>query len=157
MLDSLKHLFSKLVPPADEAGEHAAEQVLQLACAVLIAEVIAADTGVDARERSVMLKALHERFGLAGDEAKQLASLAETTARDSHDLYEFTSHINAQFGMPQKLRMLEMLWRVAYADASLGDPERQVVRRIADLMKVPQGASAGIRDRVARESAAGGG
>ncbi len=155
MFESLKDLFARLAPPAADAPAQSADEVLQLAAAVLIAEVIGADADVEPSERDAMRRALHERFGLTPAQAAKLAALAEQRARETSNLYELTAHVNAQFGMPQKLRMLEMLWRAAYADAELEDPERHVVRRIADLMKVPQGASAGIRERVARESRGG--
>lgn len=153
MFTSIKDLFARLAPPAEDAPD--AEAALRLAAAVLIAEVIGADADVEPGEREAMRRALHERFGLSADEAESLATLAEQRARETSNLYELTTHVNAQFGMTQKLRMLEMLWQAAYADGELEDPERHVVRRIADLMKVPQGASAGIRDRVARERRGG--
>ena len=37
----------------------------------------------------------------------------------STDLFSFTSRINDAFEMPQKLRMIEHMWRVAYADGQL--------------------------------------
>ena len=54
--------------------------------------------------------------------------------------------------MAQKLRMVELMWRVAYADGQLGEHERHVMWRIADLLHVPQGAYVHARMR-AREAA----
>ncbi len=42
--------------------------------------------------------------------------------------------------MPAKLRMVEHMWRIAYADGRLGDQERHVMWRLSDLLHVPQGA-----------------
>jgi uncharacterized tellurite resistance protein B-like protein len=86
---------------------------------------------------------------------QRLAELAETTARDATDLFSFTSRINERFEMPQKLRMVEHMWRVAYADGHLGDHERHVMWRIADLLHVPQGAYQHARLR-AQQAAQGG-
>ena len=53
--------------------------------------------------------------------------------------------------MSQKLRMVEHMWRVAYADGHLSDHERHVLWRVADLLHVPQGAYVNARLRVQAE------
>lgn len=140
MLKTLKDLFDQLLPPAPGAAPQAAEHVLQLATAVMLVEVMRADTSFHDGEREAVLQALRDKFALADDEAQRLAELAEVTARHATDLFSFTSHINAHFDMPQKLRMVEHMWRVAYADGHLSEHERHVLWRIADLLHVPQGA-----------------
>jgi uncharacterized tellurite resistance protein B-like protein len=155
MLKSLKDLFDRLLPPAPEADAAGSEHVLQLATAVMMVEVMRADAGIHDDERRAVLAALRDKFALADDEAQRLADLAETTARASTDLYGFTSHINAHFEIPQKIRMVEHMWRVAYADGHLSDHERHVLWRVADLLHVPKGAYAHARMR-AQQDAAGG-
>ena len=81
------------------------------------------------------------------------AELAEATAHRSTDLYAFTSRIDERFDMAQKVRMIETMWRIAYADGHLSDHERHVMWRIADLLHVPQGAYVHARMR-ARDAAA---
>jgi uncharacterized tellurite resistance protein B-like protein len=56
--------------------------------------------------------------------------------------------------MPQKLRMVEHMWRVAYADGHLSEHERHVLWRVADLLHVPQGAYVNARLR-AQQTAGG--
>ena len=51
-------------------------------------------------------------------------------------LYEFTAVINDQFDREQKIDLVEMLWRVAYADQELDQYEEYFVRKIADLLHV---------------------
>lgn len=155
MLKSLKALFDTLLPPAPGADAASAEHQLQLATAVMLVEVMRADTSFHAGEREAVLAALRDKFALTDDEATRLAELAEATSRQSTDLFSFTSRINERFEMPQKLRMVEHLWRVAYADGHLADHERHVLWRIADLLHVPPAAYQHARLR-ARQAAAGG-
>jgi uncharacterized tellurite resistance protein B-like protein len=154
MLNPFKKLLGKIAA-AKDAPPQDLDAVLRLASAVLIAEVVRSDLDVDPRERDAMRAALRDKFGLPDEDVQALVEHAEQTARDSNDLYTFTSQVNAQFATPQKLVLLEHLWRVAYANGEIDDHERHIVRRIADLMHVPQGASQGIRQRVAHESGAG--
>ena len=147
MLKTLNDLLDRLLPPPAQASPEAAEHLLQLATAVMLVEVMRADTSFHAGEREAVRAALRDKFALSDDEAQRLAELAELTARDATDLFSFTSRINEHFDMPQKLRMVEHMWRVAYADGHLGDHERHVLWRVADLLHVPPGAYAHARLR----------
>jgi len=140
MLRTLKDLFDSLVAPAPDAQAPAVEHTLQLATAVMLVEVMRADARFHPGEREAVLAALRDKFALSDDEAQRLAELGERTAREATDLFAFTSRINERFEMPLKLRMIEHMWRVAYADGHLSEHERHVMWRIADLLHVPQGA-----------------
>ena len=119
----------------------------------LLVEVMRADASFHAGEREAVLAALRDKFALADDEAQCLADLAETTAQGATDLFTYTSCINERFEMPQKIRMVEHMWRVAYADGHLSEHERHVLWRIADLLHVPQGAY--VHARLRAQSPAG--
>lgn len=137
---SLKSMFDALLPPPPGADPQEAERTLQLAAAVMLVEVMRADGNVDATERAAVLAGLRETFGLGADDAARLADLAEGEARRATDLFAFTSHIDERFDMPAKLRMVELMWGVAYADGTLGAHERHVMWRVGDLLHVPAGA-----------------
>lgn len=147
MLRTLHDLFNRLLPPAPQADPRAAEHSLQLATAVMLVEVMRADSSFQPGEREAVLAALRDKFALTEDETLRLAELAESTARAATDLFTFTSRINECFEMPQKIRMIEHMWRVAHADGHLSDHERHVLWRIADLLHVPQGAYVHARMR----------
>jgi uncharacterized tellurite resistance protein B-like protein len=155
MLKTLKDLFDALTQGQPGSADPVAgreEHQLQLAIAVLLVEVMRADTSFHAGERESVRAALIEKFALTADEAQRLADLAETTARQATDLFSFTSRVDAHFSLEQKVRMVELMWRVAYADGHLADHERHTLWRVADLLHVPQGAYALARQR-ARDGA----
>jgi uncharacterized tellurite resistance protein B-like protein len=140
MLRTLKDLFGALTPPAPGQGEHGAEHTLQLATAVMLMEVMRADAKLGSAERLAVIDALRGTFALADDEIDRLIELAGQASRDATDWFEFTSHINAHFDMAAKVRMVEYMWRVAYADGHLDEHERHVMWRLSDLLHVPHGA-----------------
>lgn len=154
MLKALTDLLDRLLPPAAHTSPEAAEHTLQLATAVMLVEVMRADASFHEGEREAVRAALRDKFALSDDEAQGLAELAEVAAREATDLFGFTSRINERFDMPQKLRMVEHMWHVAYADGHLGDHERHVLWRVADLLHVPQGAYVNARQR-AEQAASG--
>lgn len=154
MLDILKTLFNGLTPPTLDVHPQAAEHALQLATAVMLVEVMRADITFHVGEREAVLAGLREKFALTEAEAQRLTALAETTAQQSTDLFTFTSRIDERFEMPQKLRMIELMWGVAYADGHLSEHERQVLWRVADLLHVPQGAYVHARLRAQQQASA---
>ena len=155
MLKTLKDWFDSLLPPTAGGPAQAAEHTLQLATAVMLVEVMRADASFHAGEREAVRSALREKFGLSADEAQRLGELAESTAQTATDLFSFTSRINDRFDPAQKLRMVELMWAVAYADGHLGEHERHVLWRIADLLHVPQGAYVNARLRAQQQAGLG--
>jgi len=140
MLQTLKELFGALQPPAAAAGARAVEHTLQLATAVMLIEVMRADSHFESAERRAVIDALRAKFALADDEIARLIELAEQARRDATDWFEFTSHINTHFDMAAKIRMVEYMWSVAYADGHLSEHERHTLWRLSDLLHVPHGA-----------------
>lgn len=138
MLQSLKDWLDSLAPRAEPAP--APEQLLQLAAAVLLVEVMRSDSQTTDEERSAVLSALKRRFALAADDLEALMQRAEETAREAHDFHSFTSRINDALDHPQKVLLIEHLWEVAYADDQLSAHEHHVIRKVADLLHVPHGA-----------------
>ncbi|MES2958637.1 MAG: TerB family tellurite resistance protein [Pseudomonadota bacterium] len=140
MLRNLKDLFGLLEPPPPSASERAVEHTLQLATAVMLIEVMRADAQFDNTERRAVIDALRAKFGLTDEEIDRLIELAGQAARRATDWFEFTSHINAHFDMAAKVRMVEYMWSVAYADGHLHDHERHTLWRLSDLLHVPHAA-----------------
>lgn len=110
---------------------------LQLATAALLFEMLRADHQEHPQERRTLEQALREHFELGEDELRDLAELADREVSHAVSLYPFTGLINEHFSAEQKVRVVEMLWRVAYADGSLDPYEEALVRKISDLLYVP--------------------
>lgn len=152
MLRNLKELFGALQPqPSAAAGT---EHTLQLATAVMLIEVMRADPGFGAAERRAVVDALRKKFALGDDEVQRLVELGERAAREATDWFEFTSHINTHFDMPAKIRMVELMWGVAYADGRLSDRERHTLWRLSDLLHVPHGAYVNAKMRAQQAAGA---
>ena len=149
-LKSLKGLFAALQPFSPAADAAALERTLQLASAVMLTEVMRADDDFGAAERLAVIDALRAQFALDDDEIAHLIELAERAAHEATDWFEFTSRINAHFDMAAKVRMVELMWRVAYADGHLSDRERHTLWRLADLLHVPHGAYINAKLRAQR-------
>ena len=67
---------------------------------------------------------------------------------DSSDLYGFTRIIKDNFSEEERIRMIEMLWEVAYSDGERHHFEANLVRRVAGLIYVSDRESGEARKRV---------
>lgn len=136
MLNAIRRFFDQNIATGTDAPPD--EHRLQVATAALLAEVMRLDDQAEPERRAV-LKAVQQRFGLSDDEAHALVDLAEAEAREAVDYYQFTSLINREFSAAQKVHVVELLWQVVYADATLSAHEHHVMRKIADLLYIPHG------------------
>lgn len=138
MLRSLKRFFEERVSgPAAQSAPEAREQALRIAAAALLHEVVRADEQVTDEERTVMRTAVQSTFGLSREESEELVQLGEAAARGAASLYEFTSLVDKGFSAPQKKRVVELLWMIAFADGEKHAQEEHFVRKIAGLLHVP--------------------
>ena len=152
MLRNLKDLFDSFSRPAPpSAGEQ--QHALQLATAVLLVEVMRADTDIQAAEQNAVIATLREKFALADDELARLMELAAETAKTAYDYHRFTSSLNDQFTHPQKIRIVEHMWEVAYADAHLGAHENHLISKVAGLLYVTHGEYIAAKMRAKEASA----
>jgi uncharacterized tellurite resistance protein B-like protein len=138
MLRTLKDLFDAFAPrPAPTPAEE--EHALQLACAVLLVEVMRAEPEVKPEERAAVVAALRRKFALAPDELERLVELADEKARGANDFFAFTSTLNERFDHEQKVRIVEFMWQVAYADGDIDAHENHLISKVAGLLHVTHG------------------
>jgi uncharacterized tellurite resistance protein B-like protein len=148
MLKALRTFFDEhLAAPANETRADA-ERRAQIAAAVLLVEVARSDQNFSDAERATVLGSVQRKFRLSPAEARQLIQLAEAQSLAAHDIYQFTSQIDATFPLDQKLRLLEELWRAAYSDSVLNEYEEHLIRRIADLLHLSHSQFIGAKLRV---------
>ncbi len=135
MLRAIQDYFRSKIEPDLRAGPD--QHGLQLATAALLFEMLRADADEHPEERDILERALQASFMLSDSETQELARLAEREAAESVSLYQFTGLINKHFSPDDKVRVVEMLWQVAYADGRLDRYEEALVRKIAELIHVP--------------------
>ena len=120
----------------------------QVAAVALLVEAAVMDGEFDPAERRTIARLLEDRFGLEGAEVEDLIAAGEDAVERSHQLFAFTRVVKQGFDFDERIRMIEMLWEVAYADGELHDYEASLVRRVAGLIHVADRDSGAARKRV---------
>ncbi len=140
MLTRLQRFFERHMQPGTTGDASPIEHRLQLATAVLLIEVMHVDEHIDPAEIETVHRRLLDRFRLSEAERNDLLALAGDKKRQATDYYEFTSLLNRHFDQIEKVRLVEDLWSIAYADGHLDKHEEHVIRKLADLLHVPHSA-----------------
>ena len=133
MLKAIKQFFDQNISP-DERVDN--EHRLKLATAALLIEMMKQDGETKEEEIEALQKALQTKFALSEKETHELIELASEEARQAVDFYQFTSLIHEHFSPEKKIKIIEYLWMIAYADNHLDAHEEHMIRRIAELLYV---------------------
>jgi uncharacterized tellurite resistance protein B-like protein len=149
MLKALRELIDKTLKTGTEAPTPAArEHALRFATAILLVEVARADFAEAVAEETTIRALLEKSFDLTPDETVLLVKEAKTKADHAASLQSFTRELHESLTVPEKHRIVEMLWRVALADEHLDKHEDHLVRKIAGLLYVSHSDLIRIRNRV---------
>lgn len=151
MLNKLNNFLSAIIPPGD-TGKHK-EITLQLATAVLLIEVMQSDAECAFEEQAAILNILKERFHLSDAEVTQLSERAQQASREANDFHQFTTLINHELELPEKIRIVEYLWQVVYADGKVSAHENHIMRKLVDLLHISLGDNVAAKARA--QAAAG--
>lgn len=149
MLSAIRQFFAEQLNPSEERTDDV--HALHLASAMLLLEVSRADFSVDDAELDVVAEALRRQFDFSAEEIRELLALAKRHSDEAHSLHAFLRLINENCDADEKARMVEDLWRVAYADDRLDKYEEHQIRRIAELLYVPHATFIRAKHRILAE------
>lgn len=146
MLKALRKLIAG--SPADSPPASGSERrQLQIAVAVLLHEARRADYAEGEREAAAAERALAEIFGLERSACAALLEEGRIRAGQLTSFYAPVTVIKREFALDQRTRLVEHLWRVAFAEGGLDPYEDHYVRKIARLLYVPNTQSMLARNR----------
>ncbi len=140
----IKRIFEQVVvaisaKPAPAEDDSSRQKGIRLATAVLMLDVARADHVFDETEFDEVLELVEKHFGLSPEDSAELVNEADYRAEDLTSLHEFTQLLHNNLDEDEKSRIVEMLWKIAYADGRLDKYEDSLVLKISDLLHVSRG------------------
>jgi len=153
MLAALKDMIERAFPDGtNDNGAASREHGIELATALLLVEVARADYEEDWAEDEAIATLLRRHFHLTDSELELLVDEAKAEADHAASLQSFTRELHEKLSVEEKHGIVEMLWRVAFADQHLDKYEDHVVRKIAGLLYISHGDLIRIRNQVRKEA-----
>lgn len=109
---------------------------IDLATAVLLVEVSRADFDQDQQELQRIRELLLEHLSLCEEEVDTLLENAHEEADQLVSLQHITRFMNEQLDQLEKVRVIELMWQVVYADGEKHHYEEHLLRQVAELLYV---------------------
>ena len=110
------------------------ERSLMTATAVLFLEMAYRDFEMSKEEIEEIRNTLSDFFQLKENEVDELLSFAEESRKARNDIWKFTNLLKQNLSHEQKLRILERLWELIYADQKVDKYEDALIRKITNLL-----------------------
>jgi uncharacterized tellurite resistance protein B-like protein len=149
MLDGLRQFIADIVSPGADQEREFDDTGYRLAATALLVHVVSLDGEPSEVERRKLHSLIESRFKLDPGTADRLIASATRVEGEAVDLYHFTSVIMRSVNEEGRLRIVEMMWELVYADGQVSEFEDNVVWRAADLLAVSSRDRLELKHRVA--------
>src|ERR1700744_1378275 len=154
MLDGLRQFIADGVSPSAHGEQKFDDTGYRLAATALLIHVISLDGQPSAVEKRKLHSLLESHFGLDRGTADELIASATLVEGEAVDLYHFTSVIMRSVNDEARLRIVEMMWELVYADGQVSEFEDNVVWRAAALLAISSRDRIDLKHRVAERQSA---
>lgn len=128
----------------------------RVASAALLIHAATVDGNFGDAERENLRVLVKTRFDLDDETAEQLIAQATEAENEAVDFYRFTSVLMRKLDEEGRLRFVEMMWQMVYADGRVTEFEENLIWRVADLLGISSRQRILLRERVATQRAGGG-
>ena len=132
----------------DKAPQEEAQDERQSVIAALLVQAAMMDGDFDTSERETVERLLVDEFSLDQSEVASLIDDAESAVAQSSQLFGFTKRASAELEHEDRIKLIEMLWQVIYADGVVHEYEASLMRRISGLLHVTDRETAMARQRI---------
>ncbi|GIQ75831.1 TerB family tellurite resistance protein [Bradyrhizobium sp. RD5-C2] len=153
MLDGLRQFIADIVSPDAQTDRAFDDSDYRLAATALLVHVVSLDGEPTPAEKLKLHSLIEGRFQLDPGTADRLIASAMRVEGEAVDLYHFTSVIMRSVNEEGRLRIVEMMWELVYADGQVSEFEDNVVWRAADLLGISSRDRIDLKHRVAEKQA----
>ena len=130
------NFFKKIFKTEESENPTLDDKTSTKACVALLLETSMADEILDESELMALKNTLQKDFQINEDEIDELINLAKENVEDSNSLYEFTRDINDNLDAAERVKLIESMWKIAYADGNIDKYEEHIIRKVSNLIYV---------------------
>ena len=136
MIDLLKKFFGKSTEIAAANQEEKNSHDIRVATCALFLEMANIDGEFSDSEQENIVSILKENYQLSDEYIAELLEASNEELKQSIDLWQFTHLINQNYSTEEKIRIIEMVWKIVYADGKLDGHEDYLVHKLAKLLRL---------------------
>ena len=109
---------------------------LKLIALCLAFEVANADNEIDDREKDLILEKIKNTIDISVLNEKEIYNVIKEESYKRVSFYDIIHDINANLDKEEKIKILRLLWEIAYADDVLDVDEEKIIRRSAEMLGI---------------------
>ena len=117
--------------------------------AALLIHVAKIDDNYEDKEKEIIKKTLIE-LGAASSNIDKLISNASVIEENSNQILNFTREVK-NTPEPDKIRIVESLWRIIYSDDNADMYETNLMRRLAGLLYIDTKTMGNLKEKIKQE------
>jgi uncharacterized tellurite resistance protein B-like protein len=133
MINLVKKFFGKSAF-TDPDKENAHD--VRLATCALFLEMANIDGEFSKEEQENIISMLKEKFQLSDEYTSELMKSSQKELEGSIDLWQFTNLVNENYSRDEKINIVEMIWKIVYADGKLDKHEDYLVHKLGKLLRL---------------------
>ena len=109
---------------------------LELIALCLAFEVAYADNDIDEREKDLILEKIKNNIDMSVLNEKEIYEVIKEESYKRVSFYDIIHDINTNLDKEEKIKILRLLWEIAYADDVLDVDEEKIIRRSAEMLGI---------------------
>ena len=109
---------------------------LKLIALCLVYEVANADNDIDDREMDIILEKIKNTIDIIVLNEKEIYNVIKEESDKRVSFYDIIHDINTNLDKEEKIKILRLLWEIAYADKALDVDEERIIRRSAEMLGI---------------------
>lgn len=133
MIDLIKKIMGS---KETSNGKQAEAGNINLATCALLLELANIDGKFSKKERDNITEIFKTKYTLREEEINELIKSSEAELEKSIGLWQFTNIINQNYSIEDKLKVIEIVWEVAYSDGRLEKHEDYLAHKVASLLRL---------------------
>ncbi|MBX9761110.1 MAG: TerB family tellurite resistance protein [Beijerinckiaceae bacterium] len=136
MFEGLRSFVAELL--GSDGDRPFGENDYRMAATAMLVHVADADGAFDPLERERLQAILMEQYGLESGDAGRLIAQAQLSEAEDVDLDRFAAILRRKLDADGRLKLVEMMWDLVYADGAPLEVEDSIVSRIGHMLGVPE-------------------
>ena len=146
MFDNLKTFFDKKTDLTEISFD--SEKIAVVALLISTAKY---DGNFDESERLEIHNLIKNYFSLSSESTDDLFKAAEKIENEANDLQQFTRSLNKLLNEEEKLKIVELIWKIVMADGIIDNYEENLVRRLSGLLYLQDKDLGNIKNKLTND------
>ena len=146
MFDNLKTFFDKKTDLTEISFD--SEKIAVVALLISTAKY---DGNFGESERLEIHNLIKNYFSLSSESTDDLFKAAEKIENEANDLQQFTRSLNKLLNEEEKLKIVELIWKIVMADGIIDNYEENLVRRLSGLLYLQDKGIGNIKNKLTND------